>query len=239
VAAVDPKPGTGGVSAPASLDVMLDRLQAFYGALPTPPRDPFRLFVWEVLSVHSTPRKRDAALAALKRIPALTPDSMWRAPQKKLEASVTAAGPYAEQRLKALRTGVDLFRRTPKMAAVIRGPLPAARRALRGLPQMGEGGAYRMLLFAAGHPVLPVDSRVSRVARRLGFGEQQSDFARTARSVRDAVSATLPSDVAAFQRAFLYLEHHGGATCTEADPHCAVCPLLEDCPEGRRRLGER
>jgi endonuclease-3 len=216
---------------------MLDRLRTFYGALPMPPREPFTLFVWEVLSVHSTPRKRDAALAALKRIPALTPDSMWKAPQKKLEESARIAGPYAEQRLKALRTGVDVFRRTPKLPAVIRGPLAAALRALKGLPQMGEGGAYRMLLFAAGHPVLPVDARLSRVARRLGFGEQLSDFTKTARSVRAAVSAGLPPAPAAFQRAFVYLAHHGGATCTEADPHCVVCPLLKDCPEGQRRDG--
>ena len=70
------------------LEDLLTSLQAFYGALPPPPRDPFTLFVWEVLSAHSTPRKRDAALAALKRIRALTPDAMWRAPQKKLEESV-------------------------------------------------------------------------------------------------------------------------------------------------------
>jgi hypothetical protein len=69
------------------LEALLNALQKFYGALPPPPRDPFTLFVWEVLSVHSTPRKRDAALAALKRIPALTPDAMRRAPQKKLEQS--------------------------------------------------------------------------------------------------------------------------------------------------------
>ena len=91
-------------------DEILGALQAFYGVLPTPPRDPFTLFVWEVMAVHATPRKRDAALAALKRIPALTPDAMWRAPKKKLEDGVALAGPYLEQRLLALRTGVDLFR---------------------------------------------------------------------------------------------------------------------------------
>src|SRR5206468_7659480 len=117
------------VFAVSRLETLLAALQNFYGALPTPPRDPFTLFVWEVLSVHSTPRKRDAALAALKRIPALTPDAMWRAPQKKLEECVAIAGPYLEQRLLRLRTGVDLFRKTPGLSAVIRGPLPAARRA--------------------------------------------------------------------------------------------------------------
>src|SRR5215813_11274707 len=209
------------------LEKTLAALQSFYGALPPLPRDPFTLFVWEVLSVHTTPRRRDAALAALKKIPALTPDSMWRAPQKKLEESVKLAGPYGEQRLRALRTGVDLFRRTPTLSSVIRGPITSARRALKGLPQMGEGGAYRMLLFAADQAVLPVDARVSRVARRLGFGETQKDFAKTSRSVRDALTAVLPKDAATYRTTFLYLHHHGAATCTETDPHCGVCPLRD------------
>jgi endonuclease III len=149
------------------LESLLAALERFYGALPAPPHDPFALFVWEVLSVHSTPKKRDAAFSALKRSRALTPDAMWRAPRKKLESSVTLAGPYVEQRLRALRTGVDQFRRSPDLSRAITGPLPGARRALKGLPQMGEGGAYRMLLFAGDRPVLPVDARVSRVARRL------------------------------------------------------------------------
>src|SRR5439155_9778534 len=111
------------------LERLIAALEQFYGRLPAPPADPFMLFVWEVLSAHSSPRKRDAALAALKRARALTPDAMWRAPQKVLAESVTLAGPYAEQRLRALRTGVEVFRRSRDLPEVIRGPLPAARRA--------------------------------------------------------------------------------------------------------------
>jgi endonuclease-3 len=215
---------------------MLDALRKFYGTLPTPPRDPFTLVVWEVLSVHSTPRKRDAALTALKRMRALTPDAMWRAPQKKLEESVALAGPYGENRLRALRTGVDLFRRSPRLPAVIRGPLAAARRALKPLPQLGETGAHRMLLFAADHPILPVAGRVRGGGPRLGYGDASDDFRKQARSVQEALTRELPPSVDAFRRAFSYLSHHGAATCTERDPHCAVCPLLKDCPEGKKRI---
>jgi endonuclease III len=218
------------------LDGLLDALQSFYGALPQPPRDPFTFFVWEVLSVHSTPRKRDAALTALKRIRALTPDAMWRAPQKKLEESVRLAGPYSDNRLQALRTGVDLFRRSPDLPAVIRGPLVAARRALKPFPQLGETGAHRMLLFAADHPILPVDARVGGVARRLGYGQAGDDFRKQARSVQTALVAELPPMVDAYRRAFLYLSHHGAGTCTETEPHCAVCPLLKTCPDAQARL---
>jgi len=216
---------------------LVERLHDFYGPVPPPPHDPFTLFVCEVLAVHSTPQKRDAAMLALKRIRALTPDAMWRAPQKKLEDSISLAGPYLEQRLKALRTGVEMFRRAPDLPRTIRGPVAAALRALKGLPQMGEGGAYRMLLFAADHPVMPVDARVSRVARRLGFGREQKDFARTARSVREALARELPPDLEAYRRAFVYLNHHGAATCTATDPHCEICPLLQNCQHGQRSLG--
>jgi endonuclease-3 len=218
------------------IEGLLAKLQTFYGRLPTPPRDPFTIFVWEVLSVHSTPLKRDAAVAALKRIRALTPDAMWRAPQAKLEASVAMAGPYLEQRLRALRAGVDLFRRSPGLPAVIRGSVPAALKALKPFPQLGEGGAYRMLLFAADHAVLPVDARIGRTTRRLGYGEQFTAFNRTARSIRRALAVELPATAVAYRRAYLYLAHHGANTCTETDPHCGVCPLVPECPEGSKRL---
>jgi endonuclease-3 len=219
-----------------NLEALVNALQKFYGLLPSPPHDPFTLFVWEVLSVHSTPAKRDAAMAALKRIPALTPDAMWRAPQKKLEQSLVLAGPYLDNRLRALRSGVELFRKSPDLAATIRGPLPAARRALKPFPQLGETGAHRMLLFAADHAILPVDARVNRVGQRLGYGAGAGDFKKQSRSVQAALARELTASVDAYRRAFLYLSHHGGATCTEADPHCTICPALKECAYGQKRI---
>lgn len=217
------------------LEPLIDRLRTFYGLLPSPPGDPFILFVWEALSAHSTPLRREAALLALKKLRALTPDALWRTPHKKLEDAVKLAGPYSDDRIHALRKGVEVFRKSPHLATLIRGPMPAARRALKGLPRLGEGGAHRMLLFAAGHAVLPVDARVNRVGRRLGYGSGPTDFRKSSRSVQQAVAAALPQDVEAFRRAFLYLSHHGASTCTESDPHCTICPLLKDCPEGASR----
>jgi endonuclease-3 len=220
------------------LESLIDALRQFYGTLPSPPRDPFGLFVWEILSIRSTPRRRDAAFGALRRVPALTPDSMSRAPQKKLEDSVALAGPYAEQRLRALRSGVDVFRRMPDLPRLIRGRLPAARRGVAALPQLGEGGAHRMLLFAADHMILPIDPSVARVACRLGYGDRHVRFSRVARSTRKKLVRELRCEAGALREAFLYLSNHGAATCTEKDPHCGVCPLLVECPYGGRRLDQ-
>ena len=187
-----------------------------------------------MLSVRAAPHKRDAAFGALRRIRALTPDSLSRAPKKKLEESVALAGSYTEQRLQALKTGADRFRRVPRLASVIRGPVTTARRELRRLPQMGEGGAHRMLLFAADRAVLPVDPTVRRVAARLGYGNRDRKQRASARTVRQDLTADLTPDTDVFRRTFLYLSHHGAATCTEMNPHCAICPLLAECPYGQQ-----
>ena len=144
-------------------------LQAFYGLIPSPPTDPFALFVWETLARKSTPAGRDAALAALRRAHVLTPDAVLRAPRATLEAAVAPAGSSVDLRLDALRAGAEVFRRHRALPAAIRGPLTAARRSLRLLPQLDPAAAHRMLLFAGNHPVMPADARVQRVVLRLGY----------------------------------------------------------------------
>jgi endonuclease III len=218
------------------LQRLVGELKKCYGTLPAPPSEAFTLFVWEALSVHSTPKKRDAAFRALKRHRALTPDGMWNVAQKTLESSVALAGPYTAQRILSLRKGVDVFRRHPDLPATIRGPLPAAMRALKALPRMtGDGNAYRMLLFAGDQRVLPVDARVSRAATRLGYGEKTENFSKTARSIRQAVTAELPDQLEIYRATYIYFDHHGAATCTETNPHCDECPLLKQCSFGQSR----
>ena len=53
------------------------------------------------------------------------------------------------------------------------------------------------------------------------------------------MTSQISPETGAFRRAFVYLSHHGAATCTESDPHCTVCPLLKECPEGRTRTGRQ
>jgi endonuclease III len=202
-------------------------LQAFYGLLPSPPADPFALFVWETLARKSTPAGRDAALAALRRAHALTPDAVLRAPRATLEAALAPAGSSVDLRLDALRAGAEVFRGHRALPASIRGPLTAARRSLRLLPQLDTAAAHRMLLFAGNHPVTPADARVQRVVLRLGYAAPPPP---SARRVRRVIGSELRGDLDACRRAFVYLSHHASQTCTEREPHCRICPLAGECP---------
>ena len=199
------------------MEALLDGLERFYGPLPQPPEDPFALYVWEVLGVHTTPSRRDVAMNALRRIPALTPDSMGRVARAKLEKAIACAGPYREERLRALLAGVDVFRRNRDLSEKLRAELSQATESLKLLPHLTTVSGQWMLLFAGGHPNLPADPHLLRVVSRLGTDSE-------------AATSALGEVLSAVQRAALYFSHHGRATCLEADPHCHICPLRSQCP---------
>lgn len=196
---------------------LMDRLERFYGPLPLPPEDPFALYVWEVLGVRTTATRRDAAMSTLRRIPALTPDSMGKLPRATLEKAVALAGPYREERLRALTSGVDVFKRNRDLPRTLRSDIDAAREALALLPHLTAISGQWLLLFAGRHPLFPDDPHVRRVFTRL-----ESDV--------DAATDQLGGVLTAMQRATLYFSHRARATCVDADPLCRICPLRLECP---------
>lgn len=83
-------------------------------------------------------------------------------------------------------------------------------------------------------PVMIVDTHVLRALQRLGFVPGTADY----RAASEAVTAAMPSwagdDFLGFHIA---VKHLGQTVCRWDVPDCAACPLVEDCPVGRRRLG--
>jgi endonuclease-3 len=217
------------------IDVAL--LASFYGPLAPPPGDPFGVFLWSVLGMRTVDGRRDAALAALRRIPAMTPDSVRRLGRGRLESVVRLCGPFVDERLTAIETGVDVFRRRRDFPAELAGPLRQAWLAARDLPHLGEAGAMRLLLFGSPHAVVPVDQAMCRLAVRLGLTPARSNARRLVRETRRALSTATPGEITARRQAVLYLAHHAQSTCVEGEPHCGICPLAAQCEYGRRSRG--
>ncbi len=213
---------------------LIDRLAEFYGPLPLPPADPFGFYVWEVLGTRTTGGRREAAMTALRRIPALTPDSLRKLGRGRLEAVVRQCGPFVDERLAALDAGIDVFRRQQYFIERLRGPLRQAWLASRDLPHLGHAGALRLLLFTGESPVVPVDAGTARIATRLGLVTAQANLRRLTREVRKALDGALAAELSERRRAVLYLQHHAEHTCVETSPHCRVCPVAASCDEGRR-----
>jgi endonuclease III len=219
------------------------RLREFYGLLPTPPGDLFQFFLWEVLSRDAIPARRDLAWQALKRIPALTPDAVFRAPAKALLDAVGMTGPRREEKVEAIRAMVGEFKRHRDefgVATAGRAPIRRAARALRRLSHVPVSLRHHALLFAGGYPVIPMDDDVARVVTRFAGAEpivtarrpQASDLRRAQRFARGWLIQRLPAELEAYRVALVFLRHHAQHTCVPVGPHCTVCPLREDCAAG-------
>jgi endonuclease III len=227
-------------------------LREFYGLLPQPPSDPFQFFLWEILSADSLPARRDLAWHALRRIPALTPDAVFRAPQEALQEVAALIGPKRDERIELLRATTGEFKRNRDVLerdALRAAGVKKAARAFRRLAHLPRETVDRALLYAGRFPVLPVDDATARVVARIegtaipisqgseGFILKRAlwggELRKQRRRARATLASALPRDVDAYRDAVLYLRHHAQHTCLAVAPHCKVCPLSPECQFAR------
>lgn len=223
-------------------------LREFYGLLPQPPADPFQFFLWEILSGEAFPARRDLAWQALRRLPALTPDAVFRSKPKDLLEAVGMAGPNREERVERMRATTGEFKRHRDEFEddVLRSVgLHRAARTIRRLSHLPRAVLDRALLFAGNYPVLPMDDPAARVVARLGgtalpirdgaegFTLKRQRFSRELtqqrRRARQSLAAALPKELEVYKTTVVYLRHHAQNTCTAVAPHCTVCPLAPVC----------
>jgi endonuclease III len=197
------------------------------------------------LSEHTAPARRDLAWGALRRLPALTPDTLYRAPGKTLGEAIALIGQPREEtidRLKALAQAFRRHRDTLDLDDRRDVGLRGAWRRLAVLVHVDPRVRRRALLFALDVPVLTVDEDMSRVVLRLTRALEASGSTRAAhlatgsaraRAIaRRWLSAELRHDGPSYREAVLYLRHHAQHTCLAAGPHCHVCPLRSTCATG-------
>lgn len=212
---------------------LVERLGAFYGPLAPPPRDLFGFVVWEILSARTLPARRDLAWTALKRLPALTPDAVFRAATADLQQAL-AMLPGRDERIDDLRAASGHLRRHRDLEARVAGPLPGAVRVLADMPGLPPAARVRALLFAGAHAVAPADDGIVRVVARLrGLAEASPRGLR--RRARRALALDCAGDVELLRQATVVLAHHAAHACADTAPHCGLCPLAAGCRHAATR----
>lgn len=211
---------------------ILDRLEASYGRLRAPwPSDPYEMILWTNCGYPASEAKCTRGFAALKQEIGLKPEQILKAPRAKLARVLhnsTMIPQLGAERLKQIARMVRKDYGGDLRAAIL-GPLPAARKILKKFPVIGDPGADKILLFAGTAPLLAVPSNCLEVPLRLGFGEEDRNYAKSYRSIQQALAADLPETFVARQRAYLLLRRHGQEICKRSKPLCDRCPVTEDC----------
>jgi endonuclease III len=214
---------------------LVDKLQQHYGApAPLPSTDPLELIIWENIAYLASDKRRAEAFATLKQTIGTYPKQIVAAQHSAL-AAIGKAGILpdvsAEKLLTIAKIAYEEF--DSDLRAVLKKPLPQAKKALKRFPSIGDPGAEKILLFTRSYRVMALDSNGLRVLCRVGFAEEQKNYPATYRLVQDAIHDQLPQDYEALIRAHQLLRQHGQGLCKRSKPHCADCPVRAVCAYGR------
>ncbi|MGH2369497.1 MAG: endonuclease III domain-containing protein, partial [Chloroflexota bacterium] len=126
-------------------------------------------------------------------------------------------------RIKGVLQQIDDQRGTLALDFLAAMSIKGAMEWLRRLPGVGQTTAACVLLFGLGRPVMPVDSGILRIARRLGLVPPWG----TPDDVQQALQASVPPTW--IYTLHLNLTRFGRELCVASRPRCEVCPVNDRC----------
>jgi endonuclease-3 len=190
---------------------------------------PYQLLVATILSAQTTDARVNTVTPALfARYP--TPNDLAAADPADVEDLIRPTGFYQNKTRSLIGMAAGLVERFD-------GEVPTSLEDLVTLPGVGRktGNVVRSVAFRL--PGLPVDTHVTRLAKRLDLTEHDDPV----KIERELNSYLPPDDRGDFS---LRMILHGRRVCLARLPRCDVCVLEDVCPSSRlphrrRRRGPR
>ncbi|MCX6374170.1 MAG: endonuclease III [Actinobacteria bacterium] len=204
-------------------------LDDFYGRPVLSPRcPPVDELVFTVLSQNTADVNTERSFAALKaRFP------VWSAARDAevddIESAIALGGLAHTKapRIKSILEALSAHTAEPDLGVLDALDDAAALAYLTGLPGDGPNTAACVQLYSLGRQVMPVDTHVHRVARRLGvIGAQVT--AEQAHPLLTEMAG--PGDAAQIYAVHVDFVRHGRRICHARRPACGECPLAGMCP---------
>jgi endonuclease-3 len=222
-----------GRSVRQTISEIVRRLRREYGRASPPRRlDPLGELIFTVLSQHTADTNTYPAYQSLcARFDNW--DAVRRAPVRSIVAAIRRAGLANQKapRIKGILQEIHRREGSTSLDALRHLSTDAAADYLGSLHGVGPKTVACVLLFACGRPVLPVDTHVHRLGKRLGL----IDPTTSADAAHGVLGRLVPERLVLDFH--VKLLEHGRAVCKSRIPRCTGCVLLDLCPEGRLRTG--
>lgn len=110
------------------------------------------------------------------------------------------------------------------------GEVPQTKVELEKLAGVGRKTANVVSAVAFGEPAIAVDTHVERVSKRLGICRWKDSVLEVEKTLMRKVPKEQWSPT--HHRMIFFGRYH----CKAQNPQCEVCPLLELCREGQKRM---
>jgi endonuclease-3 len=208
---------------------IIELLQKEYGSINWRSRtDPLSELIMTILSQNTSDHNSRRAFDSL-----LANFGSWEAVAEGSVEDITEAiklGGLAKvkaPRIKQILQQIQSQRGSLDLRFLKKMPVAEAKEWLQSLPGVGPKTAACVLLFSLGKPVLPVDTHIHRVAKRLGL----IDSRVSAEKAHEILGEMVPAeDVYQFH---IHMIEHGRRVCKAQRPRCHECMLLKVCPTGQ------
>lgn len=189
------------------------------------PGRPFETLVHTILSQNTNDRNSDAAMRKLRRRYRITPKTLMTARVRDLIPAIRSAGLYRSKapRIKQVSRIIQ-EEYGGRLAPILALPYLEAKVKLMEMPGVGPKTADILLAFVAKNPVIPVDTHIARVTKRLGITPDNARYEK----IRTSLEALIPPKDRV--RRHLSVIAFGRAICKAPRPRCAICPVNESCP---------
>jgi endonuclease III len=214
---------------------ILSLLNKAYGAVPPFKKtNPVDELVRTILSQNTNDKNSLKAYAVLK-INFKSWDELLKTPMRKIARLIRHAGlaNIKAARIKGVlveiraREGMRRGKKGGKggisLSHLGKMSTDDAHEYLRSLKGVGPKTASCVLLFSFGKPVMPVDTHIFRVTKRLGLIYK----GLTIEAAHKRLSAIVPKDL--IYRFHLSIIEHGRKTCKAQNPGCGVCCVYGLC----------
>lgn len=209
----------------AKIRNILKLLSGAYGKPPPLRRsDPVDELVRTILSQNTTDKNSLPAFAALKA-DFRSWEGVLRARTSRVAGLIRRAGLADIKAARIKGVLAEVKRREGRMSLRRLGGLRTAESLeyLKSLDGVGPKTAACVLLFSFAKPVMPVDTHIFRVAKRLGIIGPDAKIEEAHRMLSELVPRGLIYDF------HLCIIEHGRRTCKAQNPRCGSCVLYKLC----------
>jgi endonuclease-3 len=186
---------------------------------------PFATLIHTILSQNTNDRNSEAAMKKLRNRYSITPSVLANANENELMTCIRSAGLYTIKapRIKEISRIVQ-NEYGGRLAPILRLPYNRAKEKLMTLPGVGPKTADILMAFVAKHHVIPVDTHVARVTKRLGIAPMNANY--------ETIRTSLETLIRPENRVRLHLSmiEFGRAVCKAPKPNCSTCPVNKWCP---------
>ena len=195
-----------------------------------PGGDPLGQLIQTILSQNTSDINSERAYRSLRRrFP--TWQAVMTAPTHRVADSIRSGGlanikaPRIQQSLRLIRKQEGRL----SLARLRRMSNSEGMAYLSNMHGIGAKTAACVLLFSLGRPVMPVDTHVHRVTRRLGWAPEKARPEQVGPLLEHLIPPRLVLSM------HIYLVRHGRRICKAQRPLCAECPLATQCAFARKR----